>query len=140
MQIRINRPFLESQRIILGTFLSLVTVTLRQRQLEKSWTLLVHLKGFLDGLSTRENIRHVLERLDQGESKMAETDMDDIETFSEDSLFGYNMEEEVYQPLKDYKDTTAGAQLLEVASLNYMLFVLEHWMQHAENDSALSSK
>ncbi|ORY97295.1 RAVE protein 1 C terminal-domain-containing protein, partial [Syncephalastrum racemosum] len=139
MQSKTDRPFLETQKVILGTFLSLLTVTLRQRHLEKSWTLLIHLKGLLDGLSTREQIQQTLERLEQGESKMAETDMDDIETFSEDSLFGYNMEEEVYQPLKDYKDTSAGAQLLEVASLAYMVSVLEHWMQHAENNPALSN-
>lgn len=67
-------------------------------------------------------------------------DIDDFETFSEDSLFGYNMEEETYRPLHDYRDKSPGAVLLESASLNYILMVLESHMRSVDKPDGAIGK
>lgn len=67
-------------------------------------------------------------------------DIDDFETFSEDSLFGYNMDEEMYRPLHDYRDKSPGAVLLETASLNYILMVLESHMRSVDKPDGAIGK
>ena len=67
-------------------------------------------------------------------------DIDDFETFSEDSLFGYNMDEEMYRPLHDYRDKSPGAVLLEAASLNYILTVLESHMRSVDKPDGAIGK
>lgn len=54
---------------------------------------------------------------------------DDFESFSDGSMFGFDMNEEVYRPLLDSHDKSAGANILEAASLNYVLSAIEYAMQ-----------
>jgi hypothetical protein len=54
---------------------------------------------------------------------------EDFESFSDGSMFGFDMEEEVYRPLLDSQDKSVGANLLEAASLNYILSAIEYAMQ-----------
>lgn len=67
-------------------------------------------------------------------------DAEDFETFSDDSLFGYNMDEEVYKPFVDYRDKSPGANLLEVASLNYVLSILEGFLRTIDSNPGLTGK
>lgn len=55
---------------------------------------------------------------------------EDFDSFSDgSSMFGFDMLEEVYRPLIDSQDNSVAANLLEVASLNYVLSSVEHAMQ-----------
>lgn len=54
---------------------------------------------------------------------------DDFESFSDGSMFGFDMNEEVYRPLLDSQDKSPGANILEAASLNYVLSAIEYAMQ-----------
>jgi hypothetical protein len=55
---------------------------------------------------------------------------EDFDSLSDgSSMFGFDMLEEVYRPLFDSQDNSAAANLLEVASLNYVLSSIEHAMQ-----------
>lgn len=65
---------------------------------------------------------------------------EDFESFSEGSMFGFDMNEEVYRPLLDSKDKSVGANILEVATLNYVLSAIEHAMQCQGRHSSLSGK
>ena len=50
------------------------------------------------------------------------------------------MDEEAYRPMADCNDRTAGSNMLEAASLNYVLSILEGYMQHAEKKLDSTSK
>lgn len=65
---------------------------------------------------------------------------DDFESFSDGSMFGFDMNEEVYRPLLDSQDKSAGASILELASLNYVSSAIEHAMQCQGKQSTLSGK
>lgn len=65
---------------------------------------------------------------------------DDFESFSDGSLFGYDMNEEIYRPLIDSQDKSAGANILETASLNYLLACIEYAMQSQGKHSGLNGK
>lgn len=54
---------------------------------------------------------------------------DDFESLSDGSMFGFDMNEEVYRPLLDSQDKSSGANILEAASLNYVLSAIEYAMQ-----------
>ncbi|KAG1455312.1 hypothetical protein G6F56_007098 [Rhizopus delemar] len=45
------------------------------------------------------------------------------------SMFGFDTFEEVYSPLFDSQDNSPAANLLEAASLNFVLSSVEHSMQ-----------
>jgi hypothetical protein len=63
---------------------------------------------------------------------------DDFESFSDGSMFGFDMHEEIYRPLLDSQDRSTGANILELASLNYILSAVEHAMQCQGRHSNLS--
>lgn len=156
-----NGCSLESQELLLYAYISLLLVVLKQRHLEKSWNLLANLRAFLDSLTSLKDIEEIVRKAVSSEAKMVgiclclseimlltisalqqtNLDSDEFEAFSDDdSLFGYNMEEEVYRPHLDFKDKAPGSQLLENASLHYALSQLEGYMQSSEKRTTLSSK
>ena len=55
-------------------------------------------------------------------------------------MFGYDMHEEIYRPLIDSQDRAAGSNMLEIASLNFVLSSLEHSMQCQGRHNSLSGK
>ena len=65
---------------------------------------------------------------------------DDFEGFSDGSMFGFDMNEEVYRPLLDSQDKSAAANILEAASLNYVLSTIEYAMQCQGKHGSLSGK
>ncbi|KAI7875760.1 hypothetical protein K492DRAFT_136166 [Lichtheimia hyalospora FSU 10163] len=132
--------FSQTQEMALNAYIMLLLTTLKQRNYEKCWALLFNLRDFLESLSHAEAIKKSFEKALNGEVKMPEMDIDDFETFSEDSLFGYNMDEEMYRPLHDYRDKSPGAVLLEAASLNYILMVLESHMRSVDKPDGAIGK
>ncbi|KAI9258749.1 RAVE protein 1 C terminal-domain-containing protein [Phascolomyces articulosus] len=124
--------FSQAQKIALNAYVTMIMVTLKQRHFEKTWSFLSNFKNFLESLSSAETIQQGFEKVHQNEEKMVDIDPDDFDAFSDDTLFGYNMDEEVYRPMADCNDRTAGSNMLEAASLNYVLSILEGYMQHVE--------
>ncbi|RCH95795.1 regulator of (H+)-ATPase in vacuolar membrane, partial [Rhizopus azygosporus] len=125
---------LTTKQIALTTYISAILVTLKERQYEKCWRLLYHLKHFLDSVGTETNsetaISTCFSQLLNSDTKMIEMVPEDFDSFSDgSSMFGFDMLEEVYRPLIDSQDNSVAANLLEVASLNYVLSSVEHAMQ-----------
>ncbi|KAI9492527.1 RAVE protein 1 C terminal-domain-containing protein [Zychaea mexicana] len=132
--------FAQAQKIALNAYVTMIMVTLKQRHFEKTWSFLSNFKNFLESLSAADTIQQGLNKIHQNEEKMVDMDPDDFDTFSDDTLFGYNMEEEVYRPTSDCNDRSAGSNMLEVAALNYVLSILEGYMQHAEKKLEATSE
>ncbi|KAI8095298.1 RAVE protein 1 C terminal-domain-containing protein [Thamnidium elegans] len=123
---------LTSRQIALTTYLSLILITLKERHYESCWPLLYHFKSFLEALGSHGSdtaISNCLNQVLKNETKMIEMSTDDFESFSDGSLFGFDMNEEVYRPLLDSQDKSTGVNILEVASLNYVLSAIEYAMQ-----------
>ncbi|GAA5804339.1 hypothetical protein HPULCUR_009827 [Helicostylum pulchrum] len=123
---------LTSRQIALTTYLSLILITLKERHYESCWPLLFHFKFFLEALGSNGSdtaINNCLNQILKNETKMIEMSTDDFESFSDGSLFGFDMNEEVYRPLLDSQDKSTGVNILEVASLNYVLSAIEYAMQ-----------
>ncbi|KAG0842100.1 hypothetical protein G6F19_001183 [Rhizopus arrhizus] len=125
---------LTTKQIALTTYISAILISLRERQYEKGWCLLYYLKSFLDVVGSSNNseagITDCFNRLLKNDTKMIEMITEDFDSLSDgSSMFGFDMLEEVYRPLFDSQDNSAAANLLEVASLNYVLSSIEHAMQ-----------
>ncbi|KAI9316514.1 RAVE protein 1 C terminal-domain-containing protein [Dichotomocladium elegans] len=131
--------YLQTPKLALNAYITLLLTTLKQRHYEKCWTLISNLKTFLESLVSPDKLTECLKKILQGETKMPDMDLDDFEAFSDDSLFGYNMDEEVYRPLHDYRDKASGANMLEISSLNYMLITLESYMKKEDKPDDLYS-
>ncbi|KAI8047369.1 RAVE protein 1 C terminal-domain-containing protein [Gilbertella persicaria] len=134
---------LMTHQIVLTTYLSMILITLKERYYEKCWTLLCHFKFFLEALGSTDSLKALkscLAQLTKNDIKMAEMTPDDFESFSEESLFGYDMHEEVYRPLIDSQDKEAGANILEIASLHFVLSSIEHSMQCQGRHNSLSEQ
>ncbi|KAI8971923.1 RAVE protein 1 C terminal-domain-containing protein [Mycotypha africana] len=132
-----------TRQIALTTYLSNILITLKERQYESSWPFLYHLKGFLEAVGNKNGdslLSSCLNQLLNTEIKMADIAPDECEGISDGSLFGYDMSEEVYRPLIDSQDKSVGANILELASINYILSVIEHAMQCQGKHSTLSGK
>ncbi|KAI8370276.1 RAVE protein 1 C terminal-domain-containing protein [Blakeslea trispora] len=134
---------LTTHQIILTTYIGTILITLRERYYEKAWTLLCHFKFFLEALGSTDSltaIKNCLDLLLKDEVRMAEIAPDEFESFSDESMFGYDMHEEVYRPLIDSQDKAAGCNILEIASLNFVLSSLEHSMQCQGRHNSLSGE
>ncbi|KAI8367413.1 RAVE protein 1 C terminal-domain-containing protein [Choanephora cucurbitarum] len=134
---------LMTHQIILTTYIGAILITLRERYYEKAWTFLCHFKFFLEALGSNDSltaIKNCLDLLLKDEVRMAEIAPDEFEDFSDESMFGYDMHEEIYRPLIDSQDRAAGSNMLEIASLNFVLSSLEHSMQCQGRHNSLSGK
>jgi hypothetical protein len=60
-------------------------------------------------------------------------DPEDFESFSDESMFGFDLDEERYKPSQDFSDKSTGAMVLELASLNIVLSTLEQGMHCSKN-------
>ncbi|KAG0172011.1 regulator of (H+)-ATPase in vacuolar membrane [Apophysomyces sp. BC1021] len=131
---------LATQKIALNAYICLIMVTLRQRHFEKAWSLLSHFKTFMTSLKSNTEIADVFLKLQSNDTRMIEMNQEDFESFSDDSLFGFDLNEEIYKPPLDFQDNSAGANLLEAASLNYVLTVLESCMKSTGKNSTMNSE
>ncbi|KAI8144673.1 RAVE protein 1 C terminal-domain-containing protein [Fennellomyces sp. T-0311] len=132
-KIQQDISFSQAQKISLNAYVTMIMVTLKQRHFEKAWSFLSNFKNLLESLSSPDTIQQGFDKSHLNEEmKTIDMDPDDFDAFSDDTLFGYNMDEEVYRPMRDCNDRSAGSNLLEVAALNYVLSILEGYMQHAE--------
>lgn len=132
-----------TRQIALTTFISIILITLQERHYESCWPLIYHFKFFLEALGSNGSdtaLTNCFAQLIKNDTKMVDMMADDFESFSEGSMFGFDMNEEVYRPLLDSKDKSAGANILEVATLNYVLSAIEHAMQCQGRHSNLSGK
>ncbi|KAG1472233.1 hypothetical protein G6F56_001663 [Rhizopus delemar] len=125
---------LTTKQIALTTYISAILITLKERQYEKAWRLLYHLKSFLDVVGVSNNseaaISDCFNQLLNNDTKMVEMITEDFDSLSDgSSMFGFDMLEEVYRPLFDSQDSSPAANLLEAASLNFVLSSIEHSMQ-----------
>lgn len=67
-------------------------------------------------------------------------DPEDFESFSDESMLGFDLDEERYKPVQDFADKSIGAMILELASLNFVLFTLEQGMNFSKNSQLDSGK
>ncbi|KAI8330852.1 RAVE protein 1 C terminal-domain-containing protein [Chlamydoabsidia padenii] len=122
----------------LAAYVCLILVTTKQRHFEKTWTLLYHFSDFMDHIYDDDNVTQaittIFEELAKDETKMVEMDPEDFESFSDESMFGFDLDEERYKPLQDFSDKSTGAMVLELASLNFVLSTLEQGMHSSKND------
>ncbi|KAL0097480.1 RAVE protein 1 C terminal-domain-containing protein [Phycomyces blakesleeanus] len=129
---------LGTQKLVLTNHLCLILVTLKQRHFEKTWGLLYYLKSLMECMAAskrdtlQKDVKIMYTDLLANTAKMVEMTPEDFESFSDDSLFGFDLNEEVYRPLEDVNDNSIGANLLEIASLNFTLNLLESSMQNTE--------
>ncbi|KAI8085118.1 RAVE protein 1 C terminal-domain-containing protein [Halteromyces radiatus] len=133
-----NRTF----KICLEAYVCLILVTTKQRHFEKTWTLLYHFTDFMDHIYTEDPtmvITTLFEDILKHEAKLVEMDPEDFESFSDESLFGFDLNEEKYKPWQDFQDHSIGAIVLELASLNAVLSNLEQGMHHAKNNKINNS-
>lgn len=132
-----------TRQIALTTFISIILITLQERHYESCWPLIYHFKFFLEALGSNGSdiaLINCFAQLKKNDTKMVDMMAEDFESFSEGSMFGFDMNEEVYRPLLDSKDRSVGANILEVATLNYVLSAIEHAMQCQGRHSSLSGK
>ncbi|KAG2213642.1 hypothetical protein INT46_000817 [Mucor plumbeus] len=132
-----------TRQIALTTFISIILITLQERHYESCWPLIYHFKFFLEALGSNGSdtaLTNCFAQLKKNDTKMIDMMADDFESFSDGSMFGFDMNEEVYRPLLDSKDKSAGANILEVATLNYVLSAIEHAMQCQGRHSNLSEQ
>ncbi|CEP07241.1 hypothetical protein [Parasitella parasitica] len=132
-----------TRQIALTTFLSSILITLQERHYESCWPLIYHFKFFLEALGSNGSdtaLTNCFSQLKKNDTKMVDMMADDFESFSEGSMFGFDMNEEVYRPLLDSKDKSVGAYILEVATLNYVSSAIEHAMQCQGRHSSLSEQ
>ncbi|KAI8640796.1 RAVE protein 1 C terminal-domain-containing protein [Parasitella parasitica] len=132
-----------TRQIALTTFLSSILIALQERHYESCWPLIYHFKFFLEALGSNENdaaLTNCFAQLKKNDAKMVDMMADDFESFSEGSMFGFDMNEEIYRPLLDSKDKSVGAYILEVATLNYVSSAIEHAMQCQGRHSSLSEQ
>ncbi|KAI9477753.1 MAG: RAVE protein 1 C terminal-domain-containing protein [Benjaminiella poitrasii] len=132
-----------TRQIALATYISIILITLKERHYESSWPLLCHFKYFLEAIGSNGGdvaLSNCFAQLYKNDTKMVEMSVDDFESFSDGSMLGYDMNEEVYRPLIDCQDKSVGANLLELASLNYALSAIEHAMQCQGRHNSLSEK
>ncbi|KAL7308090.1 regulator of (H+)-ATPase in vacuolar membrane, variant 3 [Mucor circinelloides] len=132
-----------TRQIALTTFISIILITLQERHYESCWPLIYHFKFFLEALGSNGSdiaLINCFAQLKKNDTKMVDMMAEDFESFSEGSMFGFDMNEEVYRPLLDSKDRSVGANILEVATLNYVLSAIEHAMQCQGRHSSLSEQ
>ncbi|KAF1802905.1 RAVE protein 1 C terminal-domain-containing protein [Mucor lusitanicus] len=130
-----------TRQIALTTYISIILITLQERHYESCWPLIYHFKFFLEALGSNGSdtaLINCFAQLQKNDTKMIDMMAEDFESFSEGSMFGFDMNEEVYRPLLDSKDKSVGANILEVATLNYVLSAIEHAMQCQGRHSSLS--
>lgn len=65
-------------------------------------------------------------------------DTENFDSFSDDSVFGFDLNEEQYKPLHDFNDNSIGAMVLETASLNLILSTIEKKIYHNKSKSVNS--
>ncbi|KAI7868808.1 RAVE protein 1 C terminal-domain-containing protein [Spinellus fusiger] len=124
-------------KLVLINHICLILVTLKMRHFEKTWGLIYCLKSIVECMAYEKrntyhsNIQSIYTYV-LNTTKMTEMTTEDYDSFSDDSVFGFDLSEEVYRPLEDVKDDSIGSSLLELASLNYILYILESSMQATE--------
>lgn len=64
-------PAFSIEKVAFNAYLALVLVTLEQRHLEKSWTLLENLPEFLESLASQEALCNFFSKIRKSEAKMA---------------------------------------------------------------------
>ena len=62
-------------------------------------------------------------------------DPEDFESVSDESMFGFDLNEEQYKLMQGYKDVSTGAIVLETATLNFVLGLLESGMHQGQEDN-----
>ncbi|KAI8988974.1 RAVE protein 1 C terminal-domain-containing protein [Pilobolus umbonatus] len=127
-----------TRTIALTTYISLALVTLKERHYENCWILVYKFKGFIETLASTERgaLSHCISQLLVDDTKMVEMASNDFDSFSDESMFGFDMNEEVYRPLIDAEDHSVAANLLEIASLNYILSCIETAMQNLRKNNS----
>ncbi|ORZ24097.1 RAVE protein 1 C terminal-domain-containing protein [Absidia repens] len=138
--MKIHIPALETPnrtyKICLTAYVCLILVTAKKRHFEKTWTLLYHFSDFMDHIYDDDPaamIATIFEEISNNEAKLVEMDPEDFESFSDESVLGFDLDEERYKPLQDFADKSTGAIVLELASLNFVLFTLEQGMHFSKN-------
>ncbi|ORX48543.1 hypothetical protein DM01DRAFT_1117238 [Hesseltinella vesiculosa] len=141
--IRQILPHMYNQRqtfkLCLAAYVGYLVVTTKQRHYEKSWVLLCHISRFMEHILEDDPvpvIASVFQEILNNEAKLVEMETEDFESFSDDSLFGFDLNEEQYKPKEEYKDTSAGAVVLEAATLNFVLDMLEFGLHHGCNEQS----
>ncbi|CAO3607183.1 unnamed protein product [Cunninghamella echinulata] len=130
-------------KIALSAYICLVLITTKQRHYERSWTLLYHFPAFINHIfeeDPTETIISIFKEIMKNEAKMVEMDTDNFDSFSDDSVFGFDLNEEQYKPLHDFNDESIGAIVLEAASLNLILSTIEQGMYYNRNKTVNSEQ
>ncbi|KAI8369422.1 RAVE protein 1 C terminal-domain-containing protein [Radiomyces spectabilis] len=130
--------------IVLSSYVCSIVTTLQQRHYEKSWKLLYHLRELIEAVLGGANKQHEMVRLftklQTQETPMVEMNAEDFDAFSDDSMFGFDLNEEIYKPLVDARDKSSGAYIMEAASLNHTLSLLESCMKTSAKATGINSK
>ncbi|KAI9307260.1 RAVE protein 1 C terminal-domain-containing protein [Cunninghamella echinulata] len=130
-------------KIALSAYICLILITTKQRHYERSWTLLYHFPKFINHIfeeDPTETVISIFKELTKNEAKMVEMDTDNFDSFSDDSVFGFDLNEEQYKPLHDFNDNSLGAVVLETASLNLILSTIEQGMHYNRNKNVKSDQ